>query len=219
MTMTKTKSIGEEMEEKTKNNDNDEVITVAVGPTTDDVPEENTGPLSLLWKFPKKNPLPIAISTNSLRQRMKTLESLKKLIVSKLSLWSRDVETMVASTNRTFKTLDWLQRDCTEFYNVVRALLSRCAQLSSLKTKLQTHQNEEEPNAGNIQARSKEVARSEVKYKKAIEWVSGLKSQVSKIREVLQKLEHESEREDGVLVCVCVHALSVLVYDCKMLME
>ncbi|KAK7812863.1 hypothetical protein CFP56_006487 [Quercus suber] len=112
---------------------------------------------------------------------------------------------MVASANGTFKTLDWLQQDCTEFYDAARPLLSRCAQLSSLKTELQTHQNEKEPKAGNIQARSKEaLARSEVKYKKAIEWVSGLKSQVSKIREMLQKLEHESEREDGALVCVCV---------------
>ena len=109
---------------------------------------------------------------------------------------------MVASRNRTFKTLDWLQRDCTEFYDTIRALLSRCAQLSSLETELLTHQNEE-PDTGNFQARLKEaLARSKVKYKKAIEWVSGLKSQVSKIQGVLQKLEHESEREEGVLVCV-----------------
>ena len=109
---------------------------------------------------------------------------------------------MVASRNRTFKTLDWLQRDCTEFYDTIRALLSRCAQLSSLETELLTHQNEE-PDTGNFQARLKEaLARSKVKYKKAIEWVSGLKGQVSKIQGVLQKLEHESEREEGVLVCV-----------------
>ena len=133
---------------------------------------------------------------------MKTAKSLKKLIVSELSLWSRDVETIVASANKTFKTLDWLQRDCTEFYDAIRALLSHCAQLSSLETELLTHQNEE-PNTGNFQARLKEaLARSKVKYKKAIEWVSGLKSQVSKIQGVLQKLEHESEREEGVLVCV-----------------
>ena len=101
--------------------------------------------------------------------------------------------------------MDWLQRDCTEFYDTVRALLSRCAQLSSLETELQTHQNEEEPDTGNFQARLKEaLARSKVKYKKAIEWVSGLKSRVSKIQEVLQKLGHESEREMGVLLCVCV---------------
>ncbi|KAL0010603.1 hypothetical protein SO802_005711 [Lithocarpus litseifolius] len=157
----------------------------------------------------QKNPLPIAMSTNSLQRRMKTTESLKKLIVSELSLWSGDVETMVASTNRNFKTLDWLQRDCTKFYDAVRALLSCFAQLSSLETELQTHQNEEEPNASNFQAQSKEaLARSEVKYKKAIEWVSGLKSQVSKkaidwvsglksqvskIREVMQKLWHGSK--------------------------
>lgn len=37
---------------------------------------------------------------------------------------------------------------------------------------------------------------------------------------MLQKLRHESEREEGGL-CVCAHArvLSVLVYDCRMLME
>ena len=55
--MTMTRSIGEEMEEET-NNYND-VVTVAVGPTTDDVFGEDTSPLSLLWKFPKKS------STNS----------------------------------------------------------------------------------------------------------------------------------------------------------
>ena len=99
--------------------------------------------------------------------------------------------------------MDWLQRDCTEFYDAVRSLFSRCAQLSSLETELQTHPNEEEPDTGNFQARLKEaLARSKVKYKKAIEWVSGLKSRVSKIQGVLQKLEHESEREEGVRVCV-----------------
>ena len=66
-------------------------------------------------------------------------------------------------------TLDWLQPDCTEFYDAVRALLSRHAQLSSLETVLQTHQNEEESDASNFQARSKEaLARSEAKYKKPI---------------------------------------------------
>ena len=100
----------------------------------------------------------------------KTAESLKKLLVSELSSWSGDMETMVASANRAFETLDWLQPDCTEFYDAVRALLSRHAQLSSLETVLQTHQNEEESDAGNIQARSKEalevLARSEAEYKK-----------------------------------------------------
>ena len=55
--MTMTRSIGEEMEEETNNND--EVVTVAVGPTIDDVFREDTSPLSLLQKFPKKS------STNS----------------------------------------------------------------------------------------------------------------------------------------------------------
>ena len=74
---------------------------------------------------------------------------------------------MVALVNRAFETLDWLQPDCTEFYNAVRALLSRRAQLSSLETVLWTHQNEEESDAGNFQARSKEaLARSKAEYKK-----------------------------------------------------
>ena len=55
--MTMTRSIGEEMEEETNNND--EVVTVAVGLTTDDMFGEDTSPLSLLRKFPKKS------STNS----------------------------------------------------------------------------------------------------------------------------------------------------------
>ena len=55
--MTMTRSIGEEMEKETNNND--EVVTVAVGLTTDDVFGEDTSPLSLLQKFPKKS------STNS----------------------------------------------------------------------------------------------------------------------------------------------------------
>ena len=55
--MTMTRSIGEEMEEETNNND--EVVTVAMGPTTDDVFGEDMSPLSLLRKFPKKS------STNS----------------------------------------------------------------------------------------------------------------------------------------------------------
>ena len=98
---------------------------------------------------------------------MKMAESLKKLLVSELSLWFGDMETMVASANRAFETLDWLQPDCTEFYNAVRALLSRRTQLSSLETVLQTHQNEEESDADNLQAQLKEaLARSKAKYKK-----------------------------------------------------
>ena len=77
---------------------------------------------------------------------------------------------MVASVNRAFETLDWLQPDSTEFYNAVRTLLSRRAQLSSLEIVLRIHQNEEESDAGNFQARSKEaleaLARSKAEYKK-----------------------------------------------------
>ena len=100
----------------------------------------------------------------------KMAESLKKLLVSELSSWSGDMETMVAWANKAFKTLDWLQPDYTEFYDAVRSLLSLRTQLSSLETLLRTHQNEEESDAGNIQARSKEalevLARSEAEYKK-----------------------------------------------------
>ena len=55
-----------------------------------------------------------------------------------------------------------------------------------------THQNEESDAVSSIQA----VARSKVDYGKAIERVSGLKSRVSQIREVLKKLEHESAWEE-----------------------
>ena len=57
--MTMTRSIGEEMEEETNNYNDNDVVTMAVGPTTDDVFGEDTSPLSLLRKFPKKS------STNS----------------------------------------------------------------------------------------------------------------------------------------------------------
>ena len=97
----------------------------------------------------------------------KMAESLKKLLVSELSSWSGDMETMVAWANKAFKTLDWLQPDYTEFYDAVRSLLSLRTQLSSLETLLRTHQNEEESDAGNFQARSKEaLARFEAEYKK-----------------------------------------------------
>ena len=97
----------------------------------------------------------------------KTAESLKKLLVLELLSWSGDVEMMVASMNRAFETLDWHQPNCTEFYDAVKALLSQRAQLSSLETILRTHQNEEESDAGNFQARLQEaLARSEAKYKK-----------------------------------------------------
>ena len=92
------------------------------------------------------------------------------IISTNLSSWFGDVETMVALANRAFKTLDWLQPDYIEFYNTVRALLSRRAQLSSLETVLRTHENEEESDANNFQARSKEapeaLARSKAEYKK-----------------------------------------------------
>ena len=213
--VTMTKSTEDEMEEETNsnnsNNDDDVVVTVAVVATTGDVSGENTGPLSLLRKFPN-NSSSNNNNSNNLNQLApatrelyaKTAESLKKLLVSELSSWSGDVETMVASANRAFETLDWLQPDCTEFYDAVGDLLSRRAQLSSLETELRTHQNEEESDAGNFQARSKEaleaLARSEAEYKKAGELVSCLKSRVSEIRVVLKKLEDESKREEVMLV-------------------
>ncbi|KAM4092325.1 hypothetical protein ACB094_06G030100 [Castanea mollissima] len=211
--VTMTTSFEDEMEEETNtnnNNNNDDVVTVAAGAIAADVSGEYTGPLSLLRKFPN-NSSAIA-NSNNLNQLApatrelyaKTAESLKKLLVSELSSWSGDVETMVASANRAFETLDWLQPDCTEFYAAVRDLLSRRAQLSSLETELRTHQNEEESDAGNFHARSKEaleaLARSEAEYKKAGERVSCLKSRVSEIRVVLKKLEDESKREEVMLV-------------------
>ncbi|XP_050246774.1 uncharacterized protein LOC126694496 [Quercus robur] len=189
--------------------DDDDVVTVAVVATTGDVSGENTGPLSLLRKFPNNSSSNNSNNLNQLAPATRelyamTAESLKRLLVSELSLWSGDVETMVASANRAFETLDWLQPDCTEFYDAVGDLLSRRAQFSSLETELRTHQNEEESDAGNFQARSKEaleaLARSEAEYKKAGELVSCLKSRVSEIRVVLKKLEDESKREEVMLV-------------------
>ncbi|XP_023901081.1 uncharacterized protein LOC112012944 [Quercus suber] len=211
--VTMTRTIEDEMEEETNsNNDDNVVVTVAVGATTGDVSGENTGPLSLLRKFPNNSYSNNNNNSNNLNQLApatrelyaKTAESLKKLLVSELSSWSGDVETMVASANRALETLDWLQPDCTEFYDAVRDLLSRRAQLSSLETELRTHQNEEESDAGDFQARSKDaleaLARSEAEYKKAGERVSCVKSRVSEIRVVLKKLEDESKREEVMLV-------------------
>ncbi|XP_075671278.1 uncharacterized protein LOC142640860 [Castanea sativa] len=195
----------EEEEEETNSNNNnndDDLVTVAVGPTTGDVSGEATGPLSLLRKFPN-NSSAIA-NSNNLNQLApatrelyaNTAESLKKLLVSELSPWSGDVETMVASANRAFEALDWLQPDYTEFYDAVWAVLSRRAQLSHFETELRTHQNEESGAVSSFQARLKEaaeaVARSEAEYWKAIEWISGLKSPVSEIGKALKNLELES---------------------------
>ena len=128
-------------------------------------------------------------------------ELLKKLIVLELSSWSGDVETMVASVNKTFKTLDWLQPEDTKFYDAIRAVLSRRTKISSVESKLQTHHNEESDAVSSIQVQLKEaVARSKVDYWKAIERVSNLKSRVSEIREVVKKLEHESAWEEVLLV-------------------
>ena len=127
---------------------------------------------------------------------MKMAESLKKLLVSELSSWFGDMETMVASANRAFETLDWLQPDCTEFYDAVRALLSRHAQLSSLETVLQTHQNEEESDASNFQARSKEaLARSEAKYKKPIN--PNPENQTRKSNTQTQKMKPEKQKKQN----------------------
>ena len=112
---------------------------MVVGTTTSDTSGEDTGPFSPLWKFPNNfsansNLNQLALTT--CEHYAKMAELLKKLIVLELSSWSGDVETMVASVNKTFKTLDWLQPDCIKFYDAVRALLSQCAQLSSLETVL-----------------------------------------------------------------------------------
>ncbi|XP_050276550.1 uncharacterized protein LOC126718416 [Quercus robur] len=182
------------------NSNDDDLVTVAVVPATGDVSGEVPGPLSLLRKFPNNS----SANSNNLNQLApatrelyaKTAESLKKLLVSELSPWSGDVETMVASANRAFETLDWLQPDYTEFYDAVRAVLSRRAQLSYFETELRTHQNEESGAVSSFQARLKEaveaVARSEAEYWKAIERVSGLKNRVSEIRKALKNLELES---------------------------
>ncbi|KAF3946736.1 hypothetical protein CMV_027030 [Castanea mollissima] len=203
----KQKQEDEEEEETNSNNNNnnnndDDLVTVAVGPTTGDVSGEVTGPLSLLRKFPN-NSSAIA-NSNNLNQLApatrelyaNTAESLKKLLVSELSPWSGDVETMVALANRAFEALDWLQPDYTEFYDAVWAVLSRRAQLSHFETELRTHQNEESGAVSSFQARLEEaaeaVARSEAEYWKAIERVSGLKSRVSEIRKALKNLELET---------------------------
>ena len=209
----KQKQEDEDEEETISNNNNnnsndDDLVTVAVVPTTGDVSGEVSGPLSLLRKFPNNS----SASSNNLNQLApatrelyaKTAESLKKLLVSELSPWSGEVETMVASANRVFETLDWLQPDYTEFYDAVRAVLSRRAQLSYFETELRTHQNEESGAVSSFQARLKEaveaVARSEAEYWKAIERVSGLKSRVSEIRKALKNLELESAWEEEVVL-------------------
>ncbi|KAK7848189.1 hypothetical protein CFP56_005414 [Quercus suber] len=73
------------------------------------------------------------------------------------SSWSGDVETMVASMNKTFKTLDWHQPDDTKFYNAIRVALSRRTQISYVESNLRTHQNEESDAVSSIQARLKEA--------------------------------------------------------------
>ncbi|KAM3700147.1 hypothetical protein ACJW31_05G078100 [Castanea mollissima] len=108
---------------------------------------------------------------------------------------------MAASVNKAFKTLDWLQPEDTKFYDAITVVLGRRTQLSSVESELQTHQNEEFDAVSSIQARLKEaVARSKADYLKAIELVSGLKSLVFEIREVLKKLEHESAWEEALFV-------------------
>ena len=116
----KQKQEDEDEEETISNNNNnnnsndDDLVTVAVVPTTGDVSGEVSGPLSLLRKFPNNS----SANSNNLNQLApatcelyaKMAESLKKLLVSELSLWSRDVETIVASANRAFETLDWHRR-------------------------------------------------------------------------------------------------------------
>nr|POE54755.1 hypothetical protein CFP56_50222 [Quercus suber] len=158
-----------------KFSNDDDLVTVAVVPTTGDVSVEVPGPLSLLRKFPNNS----SANNNNLNQLApatrelyaKTAESLKKLLVSELSPW---------------------------------AVLSRRAQLSYFETELRTHQNEESGAVSSFQARLKEaveaVVRSEAEYWKAIERVSGLKSRVSEIRKALKNLELESAWEEEVVL-------------------
>lgn len=76
--VTMTRSIWEEMEEETNNNNDNDAVTVAVGPTTNAFLEKIRAHSHYSISF-QKNPLPIAISANSLRRHIKTAESLKKL--------------------------------------------------------------------------------------------------------------------------------------------
>lgn len=109
---------------------------------------EDTGPLFLLRKFPNNSPNSSnfnELSPDLSELYASTALSVKKLIVSELSSSREDVnvETMVELSNKAFETLDWLGADYADLYDAVRSLLSHCAQLSSAKSELQSHQNDE----------------------------------------------------------------------------
>ncbi|KAK7840270.1 uncharacterized protein LOC112018342 [Quercus suber] len=173
----------------------------------DDVVGEDTGPLFLLRKFPNNSPNSSnfnELSPDSSELYASTALSVKKLIVSELSS-SREnvnVETMVELANKAFETLDWLGADYADLYDAVRALLSHCAQLSSAKSELQTHQNEES-NAISyldvLQRRCTEAfeafAGSLAEYLEAEKRLGVLNTSVSEQREVLRKLKKESAQK------------------------
>lgn len=210
----------EEEEEETSNNNSNDDGSEEVG-RTDDVAmaQDDTGggggPLSRLRKFQNTNPSNSNSSSNlnqldtAAREHYATAaESVKKLLLLELSS-DRDVETMVELSNKAFDSLDWLQPDYSEFYDAVKDVLSRRAQLSSVETELRTHQNEESDAVSsrcNVEVRSKEsmasLARSEAEVGKAKERVSGLKRRVSEIMDILRKLVIESAKEERVLADV-----------------
>ena len=209
----------EEEEEETSNNNSNDDVSEEVGPTDDvAVAQDDSvsgGPLSRLRKFHNSDPSNSNSSSNlnqldtAAREHYATAaESVKKLLLLELSS-ARDVETMVELSNKAFDSLDWLQPDYSEFYDAVKDVLSRRAQLSSVETELRTHQNEESDAVSSrcsVEVRSKEsmlaLARSEAELGRAKERVSGLKRRVSEVMDVLRKLVIESAKEERVFADV-----------------
>ena len=209
----------EEEEEETSNNNSNDDVSEEVCPTDDvAVAQDDSGgggPLSRLRKFHNSDPSNSNSSSNlnqldtAAREHYATAaESVKKLLLLELSS-ARDVETMVELSNKAFDSLDWLQPDYSEFYDAVKDVLSRRAQLSSVETELRTHQNEESDAVSShcsVEVRSKEsmvaLARSEAELGKAKERVSGLKRRVSEVMDVLRKLVIESAKEERVFADV-----------------
>lgn len=208
----------EDEEKETSNNNSNDDVSEELGPT-DDVAvaqdDSGGGPLSRLRKFHNSDPSNSNSSSNlnqletAAREHYATAaESVKKLLLMELSS-ARDVETMVELSNKAFDSLDWLQPDYSEFYDAVKDVLSRRAQLSSVETELRTHQSEESDAVSsrcNVEVRSKEsmaaLARSEAELGKAKERVSGLKRRVSEIMDLLRKLVIESAKEERVFADV-----------------
>jgi|UniRef100_A0A2N9GZB9 chromosome segregation ATPase len=167
----------------------------------DDVARDDTGPLSLLRKFPDNahnNHYFNQLAPATRELYASTAESVKKLLVSELSYYP-SVETMVELANKAFETLDWLQADYAQLYDAVKAHLTHCAQLSSAESELLTHQNEEknavlarEANRTRAEEAVEAVARSEAEYEKAEVRLGDLENRVSETREVLKKLLSES---------------------------